>query len=492
MKKLYNIIVLFAVLLMGVMVSCSPDQNDWNTDSSAKRPYAPSSVTAEIDSFSLALNITVAKLATAQSYEVQFSKEPLYSGFDETEGITTITTETGEIEIPRNDPRIGEQGISESDVFYVRARAINADGSKSKWVTNGMLYNEGYIQDADLAALLKKNAALKVAAPSGMWVTGVEENSMKLNWYMLPTSSKQAEKAYCQAPSYIINETLKEQGADEATYKHSITAEELEAYQYEWTGLTVGQSYRFTLYDQGEMKIGDVTESTEYRPNMDLAMYVTVNEIAADSDSPVYETDADGNPILDEKGNKIVKVNPNTGEPVPNARGNVMSDEMTGKQMFTTKGFIYNIESPQEFNGKKFKVTINNETASGWTEARNDWAANPVNEAVNYTVRGQIKKNSTAKLYFPSNGRLYILAYGKSENMLTQTDQEPYIFNVLADAQKTVIPVYQSETGETCKKWYMSYKVRVVEGEAILQIDNANSMYWFGFVFVPDDPNAGK
>lgn len=483
MKKLYNIIVLFAVLLMGVMVSCSPDENEWSTDPSVKRPYAPSSVEAEIDSFSLALNITVAKQTTAQSYEVQFSREPLYSGFDETEGIATITTETGEVEIPRNDSRLGEQGINESDILYVRARAISADGSKSKWVTNGMLYNEGYVQDATLAALLKKNAALKVAAPSGLWITGIEETSMKLNWYMLPTSSKQAEKAYCKAPSYIINETLKEAGEDESVYKHSITAEELEAYQYEWTGLTVGQSYRFTLYDQDETKIGDATDATEYRPNMDLAMYATMAEFAEDSDSPVYE--------IDEEGNKVVKRDPATGLPVANERGNVMDTEMTGKQMFTTKNFVYHYITEKTFNGKSFKVTINNETASGWADNRNDWVSNPVNQAVNFAIRGQIKKNSTVKFDFPSAGRLYIYAYGKSENMLTQTDQDPYVFNVAADAEKTVIPVYGSET-ETCKKWYKSYKFRVVEGEGILQIDSSNSMYFFGFVFVPDDPNAGQ
>lgn len=484
MKKLYNLIALFAVLLMGVMVSCSPDQNDWNTDSSAKRPYAPSSVTAEIDSFSLVMSIKVAQLTTAKSYEVQVSREPLMSGFDETPGIITIVSESGVVEIARNDDRLGEGGIKEGDVLYTRARAVSEDGTKSKWVTNGMLYNEGYVKSEEIAALLKKNATLKVAAPSGMWVTGVEETSMKLNWYMLPTESKKADKAYCKAPSYIINETWKEAGEQESDYKHMITAEELEAYQYEWTGLTVGQEYHFTLYDQDGTKIGDATEATEYSPNMDLAMYITVNELSADTDSPVYE--------IDEQGNKVVKRDPNTGLPVPNARGNVLEEEMTGKQMFTTKAFQYHFESSNTFNDKKFKAVFNNESASGWTEARNDWAANPVNQAVNFNIRGQIKKNSTVKLEFPSAGRLYILAYGKSENMLTQTDQEPYIFNVLADAQKTPIPVYEQPDADPCKKWYMSYKVRVVEGEAILQIDNANSMYWFGFVFVPDDPNAGK
>ena len=483
MKKLYNIIALFAVLLMGVMVSCSPDQNDWSTDASTKRPYAPASVTAEIDSFSLAMNIKVTKQATAAKYEVQVSREPLMSGYDETEGITTITTESGEVSIERNDPCFGEAGISESDVLYVRARAIDANGAKSKWVTNGMLYNEGYVQSEDIAALLKKNATLKTTAPAGLWITGIEENSMKLNWYMLPTESKKAEKAYCKAPSYIINETLKEEGAEESVYKHTLTQEEIEAYLYEWTGLVVGKSYRFTLYDQDNTKIGDATDATEYSPNMDLAMYVTVAQIAEDSDEPVYETD--------EQGNKIVKRDPNTGLPVPNARGNVLEEPMTGKQMFTTKAFQYHIESENEFNGKKFKVTINNESASGWTEARNDWVGNPVNQGENYIIRGQIKKNSTAKLTFPSAGRLYIYAYGKSENMLSQEGQEPYVFNVAADAEKSVIPVYGSET-ETVKKWYKSYKFRVVEGDAILQIDNANSMYFYGFVFVPDDPNAGK
>ena len=485
MKKLYSIIALFAVLLMGMMVSCSPDQNDWSTDPSAKRPYAPASVTAEIDSFSLVMSINVAQLSTAKSYEVQVSREPLMSGFDETPGIITIVSESGVVEIARNDDRLGEGGIKESDVLYARARAVSEDGTKSKWVTNGMLYNEGYVKSEDIAALLKKNATLKVTAPSGMWVTGIEETSMKLNWYMLPTESKKADKSYCKAPSYIINETWKEDGEHaESDYKHMLTQEELEAYQYEWTGLTVGQSYHFTLFDQDGTKIGDATEATEYSPNMDLAMYITVAQINEDSDEPVYE--------IDEQGNKVVKRDPNTGLPVPNARGNVMEEPMTGKQMFTTKAFQYNIESENTFNDKKFKVIFNNETASGWADSRNDWVSNPVNKAENYVIRGQVKKNSTVKLSFPSAGRLYIYAYGKSENMLTQDDQEPYVFNVLADAQKTPIPVYDDPEADPCKKWYMSYKFRVVEGEAILQIDNANSMYFYGFVFVPDDPNAGK
>lgn len=483
MKKLYNIIALFAVLLMGMMVSCSPDQNDWSTDPSAKRPYAPASVTAEIDSFSLVMSIKVAQQATAKSYEVQVSRDPLMSGYDETPGIITIESESGVVEIARNDERLGEGGISEGDVLYARARVVSEDGTKSKWVTNGMLYNEGYVKSEEIASLLRKNATLKVTAPSGLWVTGVEETSMRLNWYMLPTESKKAEKAYCKAPSYIINETWKEAGEEESVYKHMITSEERDNYQYEWTGLTVGQSYHFTLYDEDGTKIGDAVEATEYSPNMDLAMYITVAQIYADKDEPVYE--------IDEQGNKVVKRDPNTGLPVPNARGNVLEEQLTGKQMFTTKAFQYHIESENEFNGKKFKVVFNNETASGWTESRNDYVGNPVNEAENYIIRGQIKKNSTAKLTFPSAGRLYIYAYGKSENMLTQDEQEPYIFNVAADAEKSVIPIYGHE-GETIKKWYKSYKFRVVEGDAILQIDNANSMYFYGFVFVPDDPNAGK
>lgn len=439
---------------MGLMASCSPDQNDWNTDPSAKRQYAPASLSAEIDSFSLAMTIKIGTLESAASYEVQFSQQPLLSGFDETEGIPTISTTTGEVTIERDDPRLGEKGIVENAVYYVRARAIGSDGSKSKWYSNGFIYNEGYVSDASLVELLKKKASNKISAPAGLWITGIEENSMKVNWYMLPKSSSKAERAYCKAPSYIINETLKEEGADESVYKHTLTPEELEAYIYEWTGLAVGKSYTFTLFDENNLQIGKATESTEYAPNMDLAMSVTVKEMEAD-----------------------VVIDPETGE------------EKTGKTMFTTKGEPYTIYS-NEVDGQKMKVTFNNETAGGWTEGRNDWASSPVNKAINFNVRAQLKKNTSVDLEFPADGRLYIYAYNSSANTntLTQDGQEPQEFSVISTKQK----IETVDDPETTQNAYISYKLRVVKGKASIHIDNANSIYFFGFCFVPNDPNAGK
>lgn len=438
---------------MGVMASCSPDENDWSTDPSAKRLYSPSSLEAVIDSFSLDMTVTIGAVANAAKYQVQFSQQPLLSGFDETEGIPTVETEGTEVTIPRSDPRLGEGGIKENAIYYVRARVIDANGNKSKWYSNGMLYDDGFISDESIADLLKKNAAYRVPAPAGLWITGIEEHSMKLNWYMLPTSSSKAERAYCGAPSYIINETLKNEGAEESVYKHSITEEELEAYIYEWADLEVGKAYEFSLYDVNGTRIGNATESTEYAPNMDLAMSITVNDI-----------------------NNDVVVNPETGE------------EISGKAAFMTKGTPYTIASEKDFNEKKFVVTFNNETAGGWTESRNDWVSNPVNRALNFDIRAQVKKNTTVEFSFPSKGRLYIYGYGDTTDQLTQDGQDVQEFTTSSIKQK--IPTVDDES--VTQNAYISYKLRVVEGPGVLKIDNAYSMYFFGFCFVPDDPNAGN
>lgn len=451
MKNIYSFLTLIVVLLAGMTISCSPERNEWNTDSSASRQYAPSSLTAEIDSFSLDMTITIGTVAKAASYEVQFSQQQLLSGFDDTQGIPTISTTESEITIPRNDPRLGEHGITENAAYYVRVRAISPDGTKSKWFTNGMNYNEGFVSSADLAEMLKKNAAYKVTAPAGLWITNIEETSMKLNWYMLPTSSSKAEKAYCQAPSYIINETLKAAGEDESVYKHTLTVDEIAEYQYDWLNLEVGKSYEFSLYDENNLRIGYATESTEYAPNMELAMSITVNEISND-----------------------VVTDPKTGE------------EKTGKTMFTTKGEPYTIRSANDFNGEKFVVTFNNETAGGWAESRNDWVSNPVNKALNFKIRAQVKKNTTVDFTFPANGRFYIYGYGTTTNQLTQDGQEVQEFTTTSTKQK--IPTADDES--TTANAYITYKLRVVKGAATLKIDNANSMYFYGFCFVPDDPNT--
>jgi hypothetical protein len=215
----------------------------------------------------------------------------------------------------------------------------------------------------------------------------------------------------------------------------------------------VGKSYEFSLFDENNLRIGNATESTEYAPNMELAMSITVNDIDA-----------------------IRTIDPDTGE-----------ETREGKNRFTTKGEPFTMQSANEFDGQKFTVTFNNESAGGWTDNRNDWASNPVNKALNFKMRAQLKKSTTTDLNFPSNGRLYIYAYGSSTNQLTQDGQDVQTIVVAANT-KQKIPTADDES--TTANAYISYKLRVVKGAATLKIDNANSMYFYGFCFVPDDPNA--
>ena len=154
------------------------------------------------------------------------------------------------------------------------------------------------------------------------------------------------------------------------------------------------------------------------------------------------------------------------------------------KTNFTTKGQPYSVSSAV-VDGKYFTATFNNETAGGWTESRNDWVANPEGKAINFNQRAQLKRNTTVTLTIPCKGYLYIYGYCTSNNT-------NYFSSGLLDEQaftvsgtKNSIPSATDES--TSVNAYQTNKVIAIKSNAQLRIDSQNSMYFYGFCFVPDE-----
>lgn len=154
---------------------------------------------------------------------------------------------------------------------------------------------------------------------------------------------------------------------------------------------------------------------------------------------------------------------------------------------FTTKGTPYTVTSAV-VDGKSFTATFNNETAGGWTTSRNDYVANPEGKAINFNVRAQLKKNTTVSLRFPCKGYLYVYGYGSSSTgtPITTLATEKIDDQIISMANtKELIAVSGDES--TSVNAYVTQKFIALKGSATLYIDNQNSIYFYGFCFVPEE-----
>ena len=474
MKKIYNKLTLLSALAISMMfstslVSCGPDENDWGVDPSVIRQKAPLSLEAEIDDYSLDMTVTIGSIPGAKSYQIQVSKKPLLSGFDDTEGIPTFTTTEKEYVINRTAEELGEP-ITENTTYYLRVRAVDEKGQPSKWYTNGMNYNEGYITDPTLASLLKDNATYSVTSRAGLEIDDTGDNYIDLMWYMLPKSSSEAARAYCKAPLYIINETLQEAGEPEDVYKHTLTDEEKSNYKYEWANLEVKKSYTFALYDEENTRIGYVTESTEETPNMSLAR----NILSWTKDE-----------VVGQQGVPLTLVDKDHGD---------------------------------------FKIILNQDNAanSGYKSDGSYWCQTPLKEAYKSAYRFQSKNRNSMSFIAGQDGRLYVYSGNGT------TYKIEYITSKYTDAEKTIPAknedgeeIQTIESGGTVTMRGAMEKVKIDGHDCYrvtkirLRMDDpykgkadedgyytkvitkitptaSASCYYYGFIFVPDETEGGE
>ena len=446
MKKIYNIATMFAVLILGVMTACTPDENDWTVDESVKRQLAPASLEGEIDDYSLDLKVTIGRVSRAESYELQVSEKQLVSGYDETEGIPTFTIvpdegSTGDIEytVSRNDEKL-EEPITQNQTYYIRVRAIDANGGKSKWYTNGMNYTDGLVADPVVALSLEENATLKVTARAGM-DADYGDKFVNLTWYFTPDD---VDKTYCAAPTYIINETLKDAGEAESVYKHTLTSAELTACEYSWEGLEENNDYSFTLYDEEGMVIGDVQGTTEYTPDMSLARSI------------LTWTKAD---VIGKIGEKKTLVDPDKGD---------------------------------------FQVILNEDNAANdGYNTTTYWCQTPDRKAYASSGRFSSKNRNSMTIKVPGDGRFYIYGNGKPTTYQvakfvgvdeeTQEEKWENIQQVTVKANAKV-SIYAESEGKN-KDCFKFTRMKLAGGKdntyKITPTASA-SCYIYGFVFVPD------
>ena len=153
------------------------------------------------------------------------------------------------------------------------------------------------------------------------------------------------------------------------------------------------------------------------------------------------------------------------------------------KDEFTVKGNQYTVTSAV-VDGKSFSATFNNETAGGWTTSRNDYVANPEGKAINFNIRAQLKKNTTVSLQFPCKGYLYVYGYGFDSDITLYTGK---IGNQTIQVTSTKESMPTAEDASTTVKGYTTQKFIALKGSATLYVDYQNSMYFYGFCFVPDE-----
>lgn len=448
MKKIYNYIIAVAIVLTGMLqlVSCKDSNNDWSTDPSVTKQRPPSSLTVEVDSATLDMSIQIGTIAKAAYYELQMSESPLTSNADlPVEGtvytISNITEDqfvNGKISITRQNEYCE---FKNNATYYFRVRAIGQDGTISNWYTNGMLYYGG-ISNEKTAKNMTENTYSAVGTPSLLWVNDndIDPDALTTSWYV---------------PNYVTiakirNETLGiEVDASAATQNPDYT--KVKVWYYKWEGLEVNKEYTFSLLDDAGNVIATITQSTEYAPNMSLAHSILAWE-------------------------KI--------------------------DVIGAKGESKVVYDPDNY----FSITFNEESAAnsgyvGPSDNKKYYCQTPDKKVYISNYRVQVKNTNTLEVKVPESGRLYLYAngspttykvskyLGKDEDNNDQWEEIQKV--TVKKDDKTPI---QDEGGSTrqCYKFAKLKLSGAVDGRYKIAPTASKSCYYYGFVFVPDDPNAGQ
>ncbi len=445
MKKTYYFITTVAIILTGMLqlVSCKDSNNDWTTDSSVLKQRPPSSLTVEADSATLDLTVQIGTIAKAAYYELQMSESQLTSNADIPVEGTIYTFSNikesqfvdGKITIARKNEQCE---IKDNTTYYFRVRAIGNDNTVSNWYTNGMLYYGG-ISNEKTAERMLANACYSIDTPSLLWVNDndVDPDALTLSWHDTDYSTV----------ATIRNETLgTEVSASLATQNPDYT--KVKVWYYKWEGLEANKPYTFSLLNDAGNVITTMTMSTESAPNMSLAHSYLAWE---------------KNDVIGLKGESKV------------------------------------VHDPDNY----FTIIFNEESAAnaGYKNDGSYWCQTPDKKVYNSPYRVQVKNTNTLEFIVPESGRMYLYAngspttyelskyIGKAED---GTDQWEVIQRVTVKKDdKTPI---EDENGSTrnCIRFVKLKMNGAVDGRYKLAPTASKSCYYYGFVFVPDDPNAGQ
>ena len=445
MKKKYNYIIAAAILLTGMLqlVSCKDSNNDWTTDPSVTKQRPPSSLTVEVDSATLDMSIQIGTIAKAAYYELQMSESALTSNEDiPVEGaiytfnnITEDQFVNGKITISRQNEQCE---IKDNTTYYFRVRAIGQDGTISNWYTNGMLYYGG-IGNENTAERMMANACYSIDTPALLWVNDndIDPDALTISWH---------ETDYATVAT-IRNETLgTEVSASSAIQNPDYT--KVKVWYYKWDGLEANKAYTFSLLDAAGNVITTMTMSTEYAPNMALAHSILTWE----------------------------------------------KEDVIG-----VKGESKIVHDPDNY----FTIIFNEESAAnaGYTNTGKYYCQTPDKKVYTSPYRVQVKNTNTLEIWVPESGRLYLYAngspttyevskfIGKDEDKKDQWERIQKV--TVKKDDKTPI---KDEGGSTrnCIKFAKLKLSGAVDGRYKIAPTASKSCYYYGFVFVPDDPNAGQ
>lgn len=459
MKKTYNYIIAAAIILTSMLqlVSCKDSNNDWTTDPSVIQQRPPSSLTIEVDSATLDMSIQIGTIAKAAYYELQMSESPLTSNEDiPVEGtvytINNITEDQfvdGKISIKRQNEYCE---FKEDHTYYFRVRAIGQDGTISNWYTNGMLYS-GDIGNAQTAKRMTENTYCMVETPSILWIddSEIDPDALTTRWH---------ETDYITVAK-IRNETTNvEHDVSEATKDTDYT--KVKVWYYKWEGLEVNKAYTFSLLDAAGNVIKTITQSTEYAPNMSLA-----------------------HSILAWK-----------------------KEDVIGKM-----GESKQVDDPDNY----FSIIFNEESAanSGYKNDGGYWCQTPDKKAYKSAYRVQVKNTNTLEIWVPESGRLYLFANDGPTYEISKfigkdgDDNDQWEVIQKVTVKKDNKDKFPDEDGKL-RDCYRFTKLKL-NGSVIDKVKDKNkkdlersvyrykiaptkskSCYHYGFVFVPDDPNAGQ
>ena len=445
MKKTYYFIITAAIMLTGMLqlVSCKDSNNDWTTDTSALKQRPPSSLTVEADSATLDLTVQIGTIANAAYYELQMSESPLTSNADiPVEGtiytfsnITESQFVNGEITITRKNEQCE---IKDNTTYYFRVRAIGNDNTVSNWYTNGMLYYGG-ISNEKTAERMLANACYSIDTPSLMWVNDndVDPDALTISWHDTDYSTV----------ATIRNETLgTEVSASSATQNPDYT--KVKVWYYKWEGLEANKAYTFSLLDDAGNVITTMTMSTESAPNMSLAHSYLAWE----------------------------------------------KDDVIG-----LKGESKVVHDPDNY----FTIIFNEESAAnaGYTNTGKYYCQTPDKKVYTSLYRVQVKNTNTLEFIVPESGRMYLYANGNPttyelSKYIGKAEDGSDMWEVIqrVTVKKDDKTPIEDEGGSTrnCFRFVKLKLNGAVDGKYKLAPTASKSCYYYGFVFVPDEPNAGQ
>lgn len=247
LNNIYKVIGAGALVLL--MAGCK-DGNDWDTDGSYNRMFAPTG-DITVERYDTKAAISFKAVAGAKSYEVELNTDSLY--LDEVSSTSILQTFTTASDTIRG--LVGETN------YYLRVRAISDDKPNSKWLYYKTGSGRGYF------TTLAEQLFYELTAED------VEDGVLHLSWI---------------AGSEVTKIVVLANG--EELFDFLLSAEEIAAGHYDLVGLAPTTTYTIQLFN-GDSKRGSLNVTTpasmpaaDFKYTLDASVTVIsqdlMNEIA--------------------------------------------------------------------------------------------------------------------------------------------------------------------------------------------------------------------